>query len=482
VLAVLTVSPRTRQRTIAAPGIPAYNAPWFRARVASPLDFRPAMFLVYSLLFTCGVLLAAPYYLWRLRGSKQSASGWGERFGFLPETLQQSEPGAVWIHAVSVGETLTVVGLVRELQQRYPGRKIFLSHVTPAGREAGQRRIAGVAGQFFLPLDWKWSVSRALERIRPSLLVIVETELWPNLLRAARQCGARIVLVNARLSDRSLRRYQWVRGFMRQVLGNLDRICAQSETDQERFYSLGAAKDRVVVTGNLKFDFSPPRLGEFPLTLRKALGIAGRQPVVVAASTMPGEEALLLPAWAEIRRRFPRSLLILAPRHPARFAEVAALLSGQGREFVSRTTLQMGEHGIASQLASAEILLLDTIGELSGIFELAIVVFLGGSLVPTGGHNLLEPAFWAKPIVFGPHMENFRDIARLFLESGAALQVPDSGELAAVIFELLTDASRAKRLGEAARAVLDRQRGATDRVLEQLKEWLNAPVPTLTQG
>jgi 3-deoxy-D-manno-octulosonic-acid transferase len=197
---------------------------------------------------------------------------------------------------------------------------------------------------------------------------------------------------------------------------------------------------------------------------------------------MPGEEALLLPAWAEIRRRFPRSLLILAPRHPARFAEVAALLSGQGREFVSRTTLQMGEHGIASQLASAEILLLDTIGELSGIFELAIVVFLGGSLVPTGGHNLLEPAFWAKPIVFGPHMENFRDIARLFLESGAALQVPDSGELAAVIFELLNDASRAKRLGEAARAVLDRQRGATDRVLEQLKEWLNAPVPTLTQG
>lgn len=468
------------QRSIAAFGIPAYNAPWFRPCMASPLDFRPGMFLVYSLLFTCGVLLTAPYYLWRLRGSKQSASDWGERFGFLPETLQQAQPGAIWIHAVSVGETLAVVGLVRELQQRYPGRKIFLSCVTPAGREAGQRRLPGVAGQFFLPLDWKWSVSRALERIRPSLLVIVETELWPNLLRAAREHGARVVLVNARISDRSFRRYRRVRGFMRRVLGNLDRICAQTDLDSERFRSLGAAPDSVVVTGNLKFDFSAPRLGEFPLTLRKALGIAGRQPVVVVASTMPGEEALLLPAWAEIRRRFPRSLLILAPRHPARFAEVAALLGSQGREFVSRTSLRADEQGMASQLTSAGILLLDTIGELSGIFELANVVFMGGSLVPAGGHNLLEPAFWAKPIVFGPHMENFRDIARLFLESGAALQVEDSGKLGRSILDLLDDPSRAKRLGEAARAVLDRERGATERVLEQLKEWLKTPVTTLT--
>ena len=449
--------------------------------MANPLDFRPGMFLVYSLLFTCGVLLTAPYYLWRLRGSKPSASDWGERLGFLPEALQQAEPGAIWIHAVSVGETLAVVELVRELQRQYPERKVFLSHVTPAGREAGQRRLPEVAGRFFLPLDWKWSVSRALERIRPGLLVIVETELWPNLLRAAREHGARIVLVNARLSARSFRRYRRVGSFMRRVLGNLDRVCAQTGLDGERFRSLGAVPDRVVVTGNLKFDLSAPRLGEFPLTLRKALDIAGRQPVVVAASTMPGEEALLLPAWAEIRRRFPGSLLILAPRHPARFAEVATLLASHEQQFVSRTTLRNDEHEIASQLASAETLLLDTIGELAGIFELANVVFVGGSLVPTGGHNLLEPAFWAKPIVFGPHMENFRDVARLFLDSGAALQVEDSGRLAAAMLELLSDASRAKELGEAARAVLNRERGTTERVLEQLKEWLKTPAPILKQ-
>lgn len=470
----------TAQHSIAALGVPAYNAPWFCARVASPLDFRPAMFLFYSLLFTCGVLLAAPYYLWRLRGSKQSASDWGERFGFLPETLQQAEPGAIWIHAVSVGETLAVVGLVRELQQRYPGRKIFLSSVTPAGREAGQRRLPGVAGQFFLPLDWKWSVRRALDRIRPSLLVIVETELWPNLLWAAREHGARVVLVNARISDRSFRRYQRIRGFMRRVLGNLDRICAQTDLDRERFRSLGAAPDSVVVTGNLKFDFSPPRRGDFTVVLRKALEVAGRQPVVVAASTMPGEESRLLPAWAQIRHRFPQALLILAPRHPARFAEVAALLGGQGQEFVSRTSLRADEQGMAPQLTSAGILLLDTIGELSGIFELANVVFIGGSLVPTGGHNLLEPAFWAKPTIFGPHMENFRDMARLFLESRAGLQVANSETLGTAILELLEDPSRAKKLGEAARVVLDRERGATERVLEQLKDWLKTPVTTLT--
>ena len=439
------------------------------------------MFLLYSLLFTCGLLLAAPYYLWRLRGNILSAAGWGERFGSLPEAFQQTEPGAVWIHAVSVGETLAVVGLIRELQQRYPGRKIFVSHVTPAGRQAGQRRLPGVAGQFFLPLDWKWSVSRALDRIRPGLLVIAETELWPNLLWAAHERDARVVLVNGRVSDRSFRRYRLVRGFMRRVLGGVDRICAQTNLDAERFRSLGAAPERVVVAGNLKFDFDPPHLGDFPVLLRKGLEAAGRQPIVVAASTMPGEEALLLPAWAEIQGRYPQALLILAPRHPARFAEVMTLLRGRGVEFVARTNLQADPHEIASQLATAGILLLDTIGELAAIFELADVVFMGGSLVPTGGHNLLEPAFWAKPIIFGPHMDNFRDMARLFLESGAGIQVADAAKLGAAALGLFDDPSRAKKLGAAARAVLDRERGATERVLEQLKKWLDSPAPVLTQ-
>jgi 3-deoxy-D-manno-octulosonic-acid transferase len=423
-------------------------------------------------LFSLGVVLTAPYYLWRLRGRIVSGAGWRERFGFLPAAFRQDEVGAIWVHAVSVGETLAAIGLVQELRRRYPARKIFLSHVTPAGREAGEARLPDLAGRFYLPLDWGWAVGRALRLLRPALLVIVETELWPNLLRAAHESGARVVLVNARLSDRSLGRYRLVRPFLRRVLENVDKVCAQSATDAERFRSLGAGVERVVVTGNMKFDATPPRAGELSRRLGKALELAQRRPVIVAASTMSGEEALLLPAWTEIRRCHPQAVLILAPRHPARFETVAQLLGQEGRAYVRRTTLAAGEQEVAAQIASAEILLLDTISELAGIFELADVVFVGGSLVRTGGHNLLEPAFWAKPIVCGPHMWNFRDIAQLFRQAGAALQVRNAQELSRAVLELLGDAARRRELGQAAKQVLERHAGATERVLEHMKEWL----------
>jgi 3-deoxy-D-manno-octulosonic-acid transferase len=436
------------------------------------------MYLIYSLLFTLGVVLTAPYYLWRLRGKATSGAAWRERFGFLPASFQQSAAGAVWIHGVSVGETLAVAGLVKELQRRYPKRKIFLSHVTPAGREAGQTRLPTLAGRFYLPLDWRWSVRRALSRIRPALLLVVETELWPNLLQAAHECGARVVVVNARLSDRSLSRYRLVRPFMRRVLENVDLICAQSAREAERFRSLGAETERVAVTGNLKFDATPPEAGELTARLEKALQLAPCSPVIVAASTMPGEETLLLSAWAEIRRVHPQALLILAPRHPARFEAVAQLLAHERRDFVRRTALEENEQKLASQISSAAILLLDTIGELAGIFKVGDAIFVGGSLVPTGGHNLLEPAFWAKPIVFGPHMENFQDIAQLFVQAGAALQVPDLQSLSRTILTLLADAARRQQLGLAAKQLLEQGSGATERVLGQLKEWLDEGTPT----
>jgi 3-deoxy-D-manno-octulosonic-acid transferase len=434
------------------------------------------MYLIYSVLFTLGVILTAPYYLWRLRGKGGSAH-WGERLGCLPDSFQQAQPGPIWIHAVSVGETLAAVGLVRELQQRYPERKIFLSHVTPAGREAGENRLPSVAGRFYLPLDWRWAVRRALERIRPAMLVIVETELWPNLLRAARESGARVILANARLSDRSSRRYRLALPFMRRVLEDVDRICVQTATDAERFRRLGAKPESVELAGNLKFDAQPPQLGELPRLLEKVLARATRQPVLVAASTMPGEERLVLQAWKNIRDRHPRALLILAPRHPARFEEVAQLLTEARSSFVRRTMLEAREDVLAGQLASSEILLLDTIGELAGIFELADMVFMGGSLVPTGGHNLLEPAYWSKGIIFGPHMENFRDIAQLFLQAEAAVQVRDTDELAHVVLKLLEDGAARRRMGEKAKQVLERESGATARVLEDIRELLDGGVP-----
>src|SRR3989441_355372 len=260
------------------------------------------MFLLYSLFYTLGILLMAPYYLWRMRGSISARAHWRERFGILPASFQTSGAGAIGVHAVSVGETLAVVRLVQSLQEQYPSRKIFLSHVTPAGRVAGGTRLPGERGGFSLPLEWGRWVRCMVDRIRPALLLIVETELWPNLLREARKFGSRVILVNARLSDRSFRGYRLVRPLMRRVLEPIEWICAQTERDAERFRSLGARPERVVVTGNLKFDVKSPEVA-VAKELRKALGDVLRIPVIVAASTMPGEEALLLEAWTEIRRR-----------------------------------------------------------------------------------------------------------------------------------------------------------------------------------
>ena len=434
------------------------------------------MLFFYSILFTLGVLVTAPYYLWRLRGNIISSADWRERLGFLPRAFQQSEPGAIWVHAVSVGETLAVAGLVREIQHRYPDRKIFLSHVTVAGREAGASRLPGIAGRFLLPLDWASSMRRAFRRIEPALLIVVETELWPNMLRAAREAGTRVVVVNGRISDRSFPRYRWIRFFMHSVLGNVNQICAQSEIDAERFLSLGAAPERVGVTGNLKFDARPPEFGDFARCLARTCAAAGRRPVLVAGSTMAGEEALLLPVWRQVRQNHPRALLILAPRHPARFEEVATLLGEGGMKFVRRTQLVLEDDSLSAKIEDAEVLLLDTIGELAGVFELADAVFMGGSLVPTGGHNVLEPAYWAKPILFGPYMHNFRDIAQLLLAQNAAVQVQDAAGLSVALAGLFSQPERRARLGQAARKVLDSQRGATAHVLETVKKWLDPPV------
>ena len=341
------------------------------------------MYLIYSMLFSVGTILTAPFYWWR-KGRSQKRGYWAERFGNLP--FQETGPGAIWVHAVSLGETLAVAGLVNEIHRAFPERKIYLSHVTPAGREAGEKRLPAVAGRFYVPLDWRWAARRALARIRPSLLVIVETELWPNLLRAAQEAGVRVVMVNGRMSKRSVRGYQLARPFMRRVLADVDEICAQTEEDAERFLQLGAQPERVRMVGNLKFDAQPPQLGEFARALKAALRQTQRGPVVVAASTMPGEEPLVLEAWDLTQARYPKALLILAPRHPARFEEVSQDLAQSQRGFVRRSTLGVDEQALSRQLASTSILLLDTIGELSGVFEVADLVFIGGSLVPT--HHL----------------------------------------------------------------------------------------------
>lgn len=429
------------------------------------------MFFIYSCLFAASAAALLPYYAWRYRKTTLLKDSWRDRLGYVPKNLTAPLRGSIWVHAVSVGETMAAAGLVDALQARYPERPIYISHVTPTGREAGEKRLPGIAGRFFLPLDLRGPLNRALNRLKPELLVVVETELWPNLLRAAHNSGARVAVVNARLSPRSMRGYRAFRFLMRPVLSNVDSVMAQSEGDAQRFVEIGASPERVATTGNLKFDSEPPVCRAVNAALEQALASAGRGPVLVAASTMQGEEELVLGAWREIRRRYPRGLLILAPRHPPRFDRVAALLAAEPGGFVRRSALDLDNAApadLSRTISGASILLLDSLGELAGIFELATVVFVGGSLVPTGGHNLLEPAWWAKPVVFGPHMENFRDAAGLFLEAHAAVQVRDVHELENDVIALFEDADRRRRMGEAARSVVERQRGATGRTMERI--------------
>jgi 3-deoxy-D-manno-octulosonic-acid transferase len=426
------------------------------------------MYLVYSMLFTLGVLLTAPFYLWR-KGRNLGRTYWRERFGQIP--FQEAEPGAIWVHAVSVGETIAVAGLVKKIQEAFPQRRVFLSHVTPAGREAGEARLPALAGRFYLPFDWGWTVRKALARIQPALLIMVETELWPNLLCAARQAGAHTLLVNGRISRTSLRNYGLIRPFMRRVLADVETICAQSEGDAQRFRQLGAVPERIRMVGNLKFDSQPPQPGEFSRALKAVLHSTQRGPVLVAASTMPGEESFVLEGWDLIAARYPQALLILAPRHPTRFDQVSQDLARAGRGFIRRTTLKIEGQEISPPLSSSGILLLDTIGELAGVFELADLVFIGGSLVPAGGHNPLEPAYWSKVIPFGPHMENFEAIAKLLLQAGAAIQISKPEELAHTAW-LLENSETRSRLGEGARRVLERHSGATARTLDTVREIL----------
>ncbi|MGH9354937.1 MAG: 3-deoxy-D-manno-octulosonic acid transferase [Terriglobia bacterium] len=433
------------------------------------------MFRLYSLLFSFGVLFMAPWYAWRHRKSRFLRKAWRERLGYLPEEFQQSERGAIWVHAVSVGETLAVSTLIKELQRRHPDRKIFISHVTPAGREAGEKRMPGLAGRFYLPLDLKGSTQRALRRLRPELLLIAETELWPNLLRWSHEAGARVVLVNARLSSRSVPGYRRFRFFMRRVLSYVDWIMAQTPADVERFLEIGAPAERVLALGNLKFDVHPPENTNLAESWRNSFATAGRGPVMIAASTMLGEEELVLAAWKGIRRQNPQAIIILAPRHPSRFGEVAALLRASGSRFVRRSDISGPGASLGSPFDSVEVVLLDSIGELAGLFCLADLVFMGGSLVPTGGHNLLEPARFAKPVIFGPHMGNFADLARLFLDCGAASQVKNSSELGTRAIDLLAHEHQRRAMGEAAREVVKQESGATQRILERLSGILGEP-------
>ncbi len=386
----------------------------------------------------------------------------GQRLGRFGEGLPR-EPRC-WIHAVSVGEAATAVPLVEAITRRWPQLGIVMTTVTPTGARIVADRLAGRAVHRYFPIDLPGPVRRALDAVNPRFFLCMETELWPNLLRALAARGVPSMIANGRISDRSFRRYRLVRFFTARMLAHVRVLAMQSEEDARRIIALGARPERVVVTGNIKSDLIPPEGGGDALWQR-LLGLDDGEPVWVAGSTHRGEEAIVLDVYLHLRARMPTLTLVLAPRHPERVAEVERLVRERRLQPVRRSDLPKSQ-------ARGAVIIVDTVGELAQIYRVASVVFVGGSLAPTGGHNMLEPALLRKPVLFGPHTTNFRESAELLLEAEGALVARDGAELEAHMGALLMDAERRRLMGEAAFKAVAGRRGAIKHTLELVERYL----------
>jgi 3-deoxy-D-manno-octulosonic-acid transferase len=423
----------------------------------------------YSILLTVGVLVLLPAFLLDAARHGKYVAGLRERAGGIAP-VESGGRAVLWLHCVSVGEAQAARPLVALLGERFPDLALAVSTTTLTGQRVAREAFGtSAAAVFYFPFDWAWSVRRALRAVKPSAVLLVETELWPRFLRECRARGVPVAVVNGRISQKSFRRYARLGPLIRAILGDLTLAVMQTEDDAARIRDLGLAAERVKVSGNIKFDIDTPTT-EPPATaeLRARFRLDGSRPLVVAASTHAPEESIVVGAFKETRAALPdqRPRLLLAPRHPERFAEVGALLAASGLAWARRSAVP------APGDADCDIILLDTIGELRAAYPLASLVFVGGSIAKTGGHNVLEPAADARCVITGPHTFNFKDIVRRFAELDALVQLTAvaeedaAGELARVMTELLADDARRRELGARARAALERNRGATERTVE----------------
>ena len=433
------------------------------------------------------MIFLAPYYALRGWRRGEPSSTFRERLGGLPKEIvarastPASSAGAnnapIWIHAVSVGEVLAARPLAEGLKQRYPQCAVFVSTTTETGQRLARERLDLVDGIFYFPLDWVVPVRRALNAIRPALVIVMETEIWPNFLREARRRGIPVIFANARISEKSFARFKkWeflVGPFYARVLADSNLFLAQTPEDASRLAEMGAPEGRVEVTGNLKYDGEQPDMSHFGVWLEGQIQRQERWPVLVAGSVVAGEEESVLAAYDIVQRRWRRALLVLAPRKPDRFDSAVETATAAGWNVVRRSHVDLE----APLDENMDVLVLDSIGELAGLYLLADAVFVGGSLVPSGGHNILEPAWFAKPPVFGPSMENFRDMAAQFLKARAAVQVTSGQQLGKVWAQLIEDNALRERMGRAARELSDRNRGATARSLERIVSMLSKQEP-----
>jgi len=490
------------------------------------------VYFVYSVLMAVAAAVLSPIWIWKGLRQGKYLSNLGERLGRSFPGLSTiatrgdgSASGAIWIHAVSVGEVLSGVALAQKLKAAYPQRPLIVSTTTQTGQALARERVRAADAVIYFPFDWAFCVRRALDAVKPALVIVLETEIWPNFLREADRRKLPVIFVSGRISDKSFARYQkffgwagfYLRPFLRDALGHARAFLMQSARDAERVRELGAPGERVVVSGNLKYDQAVPDATPMSDWLSREVERGGRRPLIVAGSVVSSEEPLALIAFGVVQGEFPNALLVLAPRKPECFQQAADFIQESRRKFVRRSELKIAGNGAASGAAAGQglkplaagagdvapegathkagvggstsatatnelgipkdvtVLLLDSIGELASIYRLADGAFVGGSLVESGGHNILEPAAFGKVPVFGPSMENFAGMASRFVSAKAAVQVDSPEDAGVAWIELLRDPERQRAMSETARRLVDESRGATARAMEEIAKYLGRP-------
>ena len=429
------------------------------------------MYVAYSVLIVTFFLVMSPYLTWQAVRHRKYIGSLRQRLGYLPISFNLDGEESIWIHAVSVGEVLTARALLPQLRERYPRYRLYLSTTTMTGQQIARNSLQYVDEVFYFPFDLGFIVNRTLRLVNPRVFIMMETEIWPNLLRACRRAGVKTLLVNGRISSRSYPRYRMARPFFRRVLENVDRFCMQGEESARRIIDMGADPERVVVTGSLKFDSLDLPGGATAADrgrnrVLRYFRMSSDRPVIIAASTLKGEEEPVFEAFQRIRARVPDTLLVVAPRKPERFDEVEQLARQNGWRVARRSELPVDAE------PRQDVVVLDTLGELAQLYQIATAVFVGGSLVDQGGHNIIEPAVFGKAIVFGPYMQNFAEIARAFVENAAAIQIRNPRDLEHALLGLLNDPVRRARLGAAARALVEANRGARGKTMTTLARLL----------
>jgi 3-deoxy-D-manno-octulosonic-acid transferase len=427
------------------------------------------IYLLYNTLLTFLLILSSPYFLIRSLFQKRLRKALIQRMGFLGT---QSFGGSIWVHAASVGEVFCSIPLLRRIKKEFPHRKIILTTMTSTGNEAAKTQLPEADHIFFFPIDHPFILRRVLKKIQPTLLLIAETELWPNLLRACGRKGIPIILFNGRISEKSFRGYLFFRFLFEECLKYVSLFLMQTNEDQDRIIQIGAPSEKTSVVGNLKFDQALPSVTqEARATLAQSLGLYGRETVLIAGSTHSGEEELLTSLSKDLREIDPDLIFILAPRHLNRLEEVERMLRKESLSWMRRTVLPMDQDR-PNQKRWPEVILLDTMGELMSLYSLATLVFIGGSLVPVGGHNPLEPLFFRKCVLFGPFMFNFLEISRRLIEAEGAIQVKDREDLALQMKRLLRNERARKEMGERGYQFLRKHQGATERMVAAIQPYL----------